>query len=95
MRSKQSQEGYLLIDHRATHSGSLFESATVTCSHCQRQIVLNPNRSRDRAYCPKCDHYICDSCELTRVQTGGTCKTFKQIVDETYELASRGLIIGG
>lgn len=38
-----------------------FESATITCSHCQRTVVLNPDRSRPRGWCTKCDHYICDS----------------------------------
>lgn len=73
MASLRRQEGYLLIDHRAspglppsaepTHvpGGALFESATVTCAHCHRIIVLNPDRSRARHYCPKCDHYVCDT----------------------------------
>ena len=39
----------------------VFESATITCSHCHRTVVLNPQRDRERGYCPKCDHYICDS----------------------------------
>lgn len=90
--SKRSHEGYLLVDHRAAPTceglppgirGPMFEAPTVTCSHCQRVVVLNPLRTRDRAYCPKCDHYVCDQCELVRVQSGGECKTFKQIMDET------------
>jgi hypothetical protein len=39
----------------------VYESALITCSHCQRTVVLNPQRSRERGYCRKCDHYICDS----------------------------------
>lgn len=100
--SKRSHEGYLLIDHRAgdgldkvplpansiaVSGGSVFESATSTCSHCQQVVVLRPDRSRSRGYCPKCDHYVCDGCEAARVQTG-ICKTFKQIADEEQE---RGL----
>ena len=87
------REGYLLIDHRAgpglnccgLGAGTVFESAIVTCSHCQRGIVLNPSRTRERAYCPNCDHYICDNCEAVRAQTG--CKTFKQVMDEVCEAA--------
>jgi hypothetical protein len=89
--SKRSLEGYLLVDHRGTVGvdggrGALFESPTVTCSHCQRQVVLNPSRTRDRGYCPKCDHYVCDACEAVRVASGGACRTFKQIMDD-YEKA--------
>jgi len=42
-------------------AGETYESATVTCAHCQAQVVLNPNRQRPRHYCPKCDHYVCDT----------------------------------
>jgi len=41
--------------------GAMFESATITCSHCQVVVVLNPLRTRERGYCRKCDHYICDN----------------------------------
>ena len=40
--------------------GTLFESATITCSHCHAVVILNPERSRARHYCSKCDHYVCD-----------------------------------
>lgn len=79
MKNKSRLEGYLMIDNRATHGGML-EMATLTCSHCQKQLVRNPARLRDRAYCPKCDHYICDECEAHRVQTG-VCRPFSQVLD--------------
>lgn len=109
--SKRSQEGYLLLDHRASPGltgdlvqksglgtmplgeGSVFESATITCSHCQRQVVLNPDRSRSRGYCPKCDHYVCDTCEVIRVETG-QCRTYKQIMDEFEQSVLKGNING-
>lgn len=89
---KRSHEGYLMIDHRATRvpgAPVFFESATITCSHCQRVVVLNPDRSRSRGYCPKCDHYICDECEAARVASGGACRPFEQIIEETQEAAVR------
>lgn len=66
--------------------GQKFESGFVCCSHCQSEIILNPLRTRDRGYCPKCDRYICDSCaaELHRL---GVCRTWAQVVDEIYEAA--------
>jgi hypothetical protein len=38
-----------------------YESAVLTCSHCHSQVVLNPMRTRERGYCRKCDHYVCDN----------------------------------
>jgi len=48
-----------MVDNR--HSGGkLVEVSTKTCAHCQRQVIMNPNRVRDRKWCFKCDKYICD-----------------------------------
>jgi len=96
--SKRSLEGCLTIDHKAgdgmpldiAHQsgampvgrGMTFESATITCSHCGCVVIMNPDRSRSRGYCPKCDHYVCDQCEGIRVASGGECKTLKQVMDE-------------
>jgi len=44
----------------------VFESSTITCVHCNRVVVLNPNRTREREYCSLCDSYICDNCGLSR-----------------------------
>lgn len=108
MTSKLTKEGYLILDHRdspglsdeATHRAGLppgagrgvFEAPTYTCSHCCRVVVLNPNRRRDRAYCSRCDRYICDVCgaEMSR---SGICKPFKQLVEEIQEAASKGIIV--
>ena len=79
MSSLRRHEGYLLIDHRVSPgvpagpdpalvgAGRLFESATITCSHCQAVVILNPDRSRPRHYCAKCDHYVCDKPECVLV----------------------------
>lgn len=100
MKSKRSQEGYFLIDHRyspglpdelAIPNGlppgvgrGMNELPTITCSHCQRQVIQNPLRTRERHYCPKCDHYICDNCNVTRILTG-ICKTWNQRIEEANE----------
>jgi hypothetical protein len=68
---------------------ALVEGATITCHHCQRVLFINRQRVRARAYCPKCDHYICDWCELERARTGGACRPMKQILDEQQEKAAR------
>lgn len=104
MSSKRSHEGYLLMDHRAGDpvpdelvrdadlppgaGRGLFEAATYTCSHCQFVVVIEPKRTRERAYCRRCDHFICDGCGAIYAQNK-ICKTFKQIVEETLEAAEK------
>jgi hypothetical protein len=72
----------------------VFEAPIITCSHCETGLIVNPLRTRDRAYCPKCDHYICDKCEIVRVQTG-VCKTYKQFIDELQEADQKKEIVNG
>lgn len=60
MPSLQRQEGYLLIDNTAAGEGKM-EAATLTCCHCQRIFLKNPDRVRARGYCAKCDSYVCDN----------------------------------
>lgn len=65
MKSLRSQEGYILIDHRSSPGtpsvpgGATYESATFTCSHCHRVVIVNPLRNRPHDYCAKCNHYLC------------------------------------
>jgi hypothetical protein len=43
--------------------GRKYEVATFRCAHCAGCVVPNPERTRERHNCPKCDHkYICDGC---------------------------------
>ncbi|HVJ31669.1 MAG TPA: hypothetical protein VND94_01025 [Terriglobia bacterium] len=100
MLSKRSQEGYLLIDNRCNEGmpdellrqfgidmpggRGKFESATVTCKHCGKVQVLNPTRSRERGYCGKCDHYICDEWACHQ-----SCRPLARYVDAIQERFSR------
>lgn len=102
LTSKRSLEGYFLLDNRESPGLSddlvrsvglpvgagrgQFEAPTITCSHCHRVVVLNPLRTRDRAWCAKCDHYLCDACGVVLAQTG-VCKTLNQLFDELQEQA--------
>lgn len=103
MNSQRSREGYLLIDHRyspglgphGTQRGAdtVIEAPTYTCSHCQRVVILNPSRTRERAYCPKCSHLICDECEAARIAAGWACRSFNEIADEIMEASvAKGVI---
>lgn len=43
--------------------GKLYEQATLTCCHCTTIVIKNPQRTRARENCPKCDNsYLCDHC---------------------------------
>ena len=104
--SLKRHEGYMMIDNRNSPGvpdevlvkqglppgagQGLYESATYTCSHCQSVIVMEPKRTRPRAYCGKCDQRICDACEFIRTQTL-ECHTMNRVIDNVLELASRGL----
>ena len=70
--------------------GQTFESDTFTCVHCTRVVIINPLRTRDRAYCAKCDRYICDMCGAEMARTG-VCMPFAKIVEEVQESASKGV----
>lgn len=84
----QDHEGELLIDHRNSPGvpglPSFFEAATYTCKHCQRIVVLNPERVRERAFCRGCNHRICDPCAAIKAKTL-TCRTFDQVVDDYFK----------
>jgi hypothetical protein len=66
----------------------MFEAPTITCSHCQTVLIVNPLRTRDRAYCQKCDAYICDGCG-TAMALSGVCKPFAQLIEEVQEQAAK------
>lgn len=61
--------------------GSTFESAVMSCSHCNTQVILNPLRTRERHYCPKCNLYICDWCEAARHQPDYVHRSMAEYAD--------------
>jgi hypothetical protein len=71
----------------AVGAGQHLERDIMQCSHCQRGVVLNPGRVRARAVCPKCHHFLCDSCEAVRVKTG-ECVPFKAVLDRAHDIAA-------
>src|SRR4051812_15051600 len=73
----------------AVGAGRLFERDVKQCSHCQRAVVLEPLRVRDRGYCQKCNHYVCDPCDAIRMRTGA-CVPFAQTLDRMQGLAEQG-----
>lgn len=65
-------KSYLMIDNRLS-GGTLQEVATLTCCHCNRAVILHPQRTRERGYCRKCNAYRCDYCV--------TCTPIAQLVE--------------
>lgn len=94
LQSKRNLEGYLLIDHRASPGtpqvpeGRILEAPTITCSHCNAVVILNPMRTRPRNYCAKCDHYVCDKAGCI---VG--CNPFMKQVDEFEKTETSAPII--
>lgn len=72
----------------AVPAGTLYESATITCSHCHTVVVLNPQRTRSRGYCGKCDHFVCDGCETIRVKTN-ECLPLTKVFDVLQNQAEK------
>jgi hypothetical protein len=79
--------GYLEVDHRNSPAdlpagvARYIEADTYTCSHCQRIVVMNPMRKRERYKCNGCSKHICDEC-AAKCAGGAPCKTFAQIIDQ-------------
>ena len=70
-------------------AGKLTQLVTKKCQHCPRIVVLNPDRVRQRGYCPKCDGFVCDDCETNRVLTG-KCTPWKKVIDDWHDAAAKG-----
>ena len=90
IKTENTDLGYFLLDHRHAEgelppgvTSQLIEYATFTCSHCERVVLMNPSRTRDRTVCRGCSHLICDGCAAIKAQTG-QCRTYKQHLDELY-----------
>lgn len=96
MHTRRSREGYLLIDNRVAPPApgipKFMEGATMTCPHCSTQMIRNPERVRERAYCRACDRDICDNCALIMKMTGSH-KSLKQFMDEQDTLAHKQRIL--
>jgi len=68
----------------AVGAGQVFESAMAICHGCSNDIILNPNRSREREWCMEHDAYLCDSCALMRRLTG-SCVPLKERFIRIYK----------
>lgn len=65
----------------AVPGGTKVDTATITCAHCQRQIIRNPWRQRERNRCWECFKYICDDCAV-HLKVSGRCVTYEAVFDK-------------
>lgn len=75
-------------------AGKRLQAAVTLCPYCERGVIRNPERERDRAYDSKTDRYICDDCDLVR-KLGGELKPMKQVIDEVANGIAKGKAITG
>jgi hypothetical protein len=101
--TRRSLEGEVVVDHRESPGlpelaertgrplgkGQIFKAPIATCSHCQRGVILNPLRTRDRYVCHKCDKYICDSCNLNLTLTG-VCYPWIRRMEDIFNATVKG-----
>ena len=68
--------------------GRKAEFATLSCSHCDNQIIRNPGRTRERGKCFQCFRYLCDVC-AAEYKVSGCCKSLARQFDLELERAIR------
>ena len=82
------------LDPRYMGEGKLLEAATLSCAHCLGSVVKNPFRIRERAYCSKCDKYICDGCDAARNAPEYKHASGEAVSDAIVEFAQKGMTLG-
>lgn len=90
----EEQAQNLNLPFHLTKEGKKFETGSLTCSHCKNAVLKNPLRQRERAYCPKCNHYICDICEAKTREPDYVHLQYEQLIDGLMtNQINKGIII--
>lgn len=82
------------LDPKLCGEGKLFEASTLNCTHCGCVVMKNPLRQRERPFCLKCAHYICDICEVASKHPDYKHLPFNKFVDIAQTLGEQGTILG-
>jgi hypothetical protein len=106
MRSIESTAGEFLMDNRVNSGvpdeivvaqglpvgagRGLFEEKCYTCSHCETVVVMNRSRTRPRGFCKKCNHVLCDACDVKYTSSGHQCIPVKAFAEEVVNAAING-----
>src|SRR5712664_2984744 len=86
-----SEKDALALGYHPTQvkEGQVFEAKTNHCNHCGTVVMINPLRTRDRAYCQLCNKYICDNCGITQRLPDYVHKTYNQQLEEGHSFLSK------
>lgn len=79
---------FIGVDPQYVRSGATYESAIVTCSHCQVSVLMNPERTRERGWCSYCDKYLCDECTFILSRTR-ECRNVQRVFDTLDDLIAK------
>src|SRR6516225_6558246 len=71
----------------------LLRMPTYCCSHCDRIVVKNPFRTRNRSWCPQCDREICDDPCAVAFKLDGICRCRAKRIDEHMKKYSHTLTL--
>lgn len=79
------------VDPALLAAGQVLEAPIFNCSHCQCAVIINPDRSRERAVCLKCGgKYICDECAAVMHLTL-ECRNRERRFDQVREDVEHGV----
>lgn len=79
-------------DPSLCREGKQFKAPTLTCHHCKCVVVKNPLRVRERAFCFKCSHYICDFCAVAARAPDYDHLPFEKFVEDSATAVAHGLV---
>lgn len=82
------------LDPKLCGEGKIMEAATLSCSHCRGVAIMNPLRTRERHYCPKCNHYICDGCAVVMAMPNYMHLSFEERKDKAFNCAKKEFVLG-
>lgn len=75
--------------------GKMLEGATLCCCHCKGHVIKRPERTRERASCPKCSHkFLCDGCAAAARHPDYDHLPFEKQIDVVLEHGHRGQTLG-
>ncbi len=77
------------VDPRLVAKGQVVEAAILNCGHCSQAQIKNPQRTRPRGWCAKCDHYLCDACEA-QMHLTLQCRNVKRRIETVANELERG-----
>lgn len=98
MLDNRESPGFTYAEHPAAYHagipvgpGAFFEGSTLKCRCCDRIVVLNPDRIRERGHCRECDGFLCDPCAVNLHLTGN-CNCIDKLLDKALKAQATILV---